>query len=59
VHRGGVNTGVTCTITATADRCTDTTNTATFATGDLFSIAAVPTATQPANDLEVSWYARY
>ena len=59
VRKNGTNTGVTCTITATANTCSDTTNTASFVTGDLFSIAAVPSSSQPANDLEVSWYARY
>ena len=59
VRQNGTNTAVTCTITGAANTCSDTTNTVAFAAGDLFSISAVPSSSQPSDNLEVSWYARY
>jgi len=49
VRKTGVNTAVTCTIGAAAQTCSDTTNTAVFAAGELISIgiasSAAPAAT--------------
>jgi hypothetical protein len=60
VRKTGVNTGVTCTISAAATSCSDTTNSASFSAGDLITIAAVPSSpTQPTDNLDVRWTAKY
>jgi hypothetical protein len=58
VRKNGVDTNVACTIAVAATTCTGT-GSASFAAGDLFSISAVPSATQPNDNLEVLWYVSY
>jgi hypothetical protein len=59
LRKNGVDTAVTCSITGTATTCTDTAHSASFSAGDLFSISAVPTVTQPTDNLDLLWYATY
>ncbi len=47
VRRNGAATTVTCAILDTATGCADTTNTATFAAGDLIAVHVAPSATAP------------
>jgi hypothetical protein len=58
IRKNNVNTAVATTITGATSSGSDTVNTATFASGDIFSIAAVPSATQPTDNLEVRWSCR-
>jgi hypothetical protein len=58
VRKNGVNTDLTCTIVASASTCTSAAS-VPFAAGELFSIAAVPSASQPTDNLDVVWYAKY
>ena len=55
LRKNGVNTSVTCTITFTQTSCNDLVNSASFVAGDTFAIAAVPSASQPSDNLEVRW----
>ena len=60
VRKGGVNTSVTCTASAGASSCSDTTNSVSFAAGNLISVLADPSSpTQPTDNLEVRWTAKY
>jgi hypothetical protein len=59
VRKNGAATSVTCTATAAATSCSDTTNSVTFAAGDLLSIEADPSTSQPTDNLEVRWTAKY
>ena len=57
VRKGGVSTGVTCTISSSATSCSDNTHTAAFVVGDMLSVQIVgagnPSATY------VTWKAAY
>ena len=55
VRKGGVDTAVTCQILGTATSCTDTTNSVSFAAGDLFSIKAVSSAAGAVDNLDAFW----
>ena len=59
VRKNGVDTSVTCTIAVAATSCSDTTNSVSFSAGDLISVLADPSATQPTDNLEVRWTAKY
>jgi hypothetical protein len=58
VRKNGADTSIACTITGAATTCTGT-GSVSFAAGDLFSISAVPSVSQPTDNLEVLWYIAY
>ena len=59
VRKTGVNTAVTCQIGNGQSSCVDSTHSVAFLAGDLISISAVPSATQPTDSLDVRWTAKY
>jgi hypothetical protein len=59
LRKGGVDTAVTCQILGAATSCTDTTNSVSFAVGDLFSIKAVSSAAGANDNRDVHWIAKY
>jgi hypothetical protein len=59
VRKNSAATSVTTTITATATNGSDLVNSVAFAAGDTFSIQATPSVTQPTDNLDVWWTARF
>jgi hypothetical protein len=59
VRKNGANTGVQCTTTAAQTACSDSVDSIVLAAGDLISVDAVPSATQPTDNLDVRWTAKY
>jgi len=59
IRKNGSSTGVACTAVAAASTCSDTSGSVTFAAGDLISVQASPSATPPADNLDVAWTAKF
>jgi hypothetical protein len=59
VRIDGADTGITCTATGAATSCSDTSNSASVTAGQLISILADPSATQPNDNLDLVWSARF
>jgi len=57
IRRNGVNTAVGCTIFETSTSCSDATNVATFAEGDLISVVAMPGTSPSARGMQ--WTAHF
>jgi len=53
-----VNTDLTLTITGTNTSGFNITNSVRFLNGDILTVAAIPSATQPTDNLDVKWTSR-
>jgi hypothetical protein len=59
VRKNAANAVVSCQIGNGQSSCGDSTHSVAFLAGDLISISAVPSATQPTDSLDVRWTAKY